>query len=299
MGISVVVSVEFIMLAISEGAVSSILINRVVTQQPHLAQIALPICVAYIIFPSRVHVKILSAISIVPLLGMIFFSQQRGLWVGVLFSVIVIGGFRYLFDQITIGRLIKYCLLVMLSFAILFGFFLLIDKLFFGSVFLTILSRLSTLSSLSTDASTNIRLGEIMRALDQWDNNVLTVIFGTGLGTSYESISIERAYPFSLDNAYAVVLWKMGLFGLIVFLMIYGSFYIRGFKIYLQSHNTQYKVIAASLMSGLAGLLVIALTNACIIRYRFIVIWVLIIAMIEIMYRDMLSSKTERHSHNK
>jgi hypothetical protein len=296
--ISVIVSFEYILLAFEESEMSSIFISRVVTQQPHLAQIAFPICVGYLIFTGSLKTKLFMLFAAILNLGMIFFSQQRGLWVGIVFSLILLGGFRYLFDDFTVLRLIKYFFLVVFIFLIILGIFYVVDNLFFGSVFLTILSRISTLSSLSTDASTNIRLLEIIRALKLWDNNVFTILFGTGLGSSYMSINIERTYHYSLDNSYAIILWKMGLLGLVVFLLIYIHFIIKGFKIFIKTNDAGKKIIVASILSGIGGLMVIALTNACLVRYRFIIIWAILLGVIEIFYRDLNLKKDDAGQNN-
>ena len=169
----------------------------------------------------------------------------------------------------------------------LFLLFVLIDKLFFGSIALTILSRVETLVSLSTDASTNIRLSEIIRALQVWDNNVFSMLFGTGLGSAYESIDATRPYNYSVDNSYIIVLWKMGFLGLILFLLLIFILYKHGLHIYSHTRNNEDQQLVAALLSGFGGLLVIALTNACIVRYRFIIIWALVFATIQVLYNRL------------
>jgi len=282
--ITIFVSIEYIMLAFSEATSGSILIKRVVTQQPHVAQISLPIFASYLFFPNAISKKILATIALIPLAGMIFFSQQRGLWVGITFSLILVGGFAFIKEQISLKKITKYITIILLIILILFLLFLIFDKLFFGSIFITFLSRVKTLSTLSADPSTNIRLAEIIRAFKQWDNNIVTVCFGTGLGAAYESVDLTRPNHFSVDNSYAFILWKMGIVGLIVFLLIIYSFFKKGLYVFKKSNNTEHRQIVAALMSGFGGLLIIALTNTCVARYRFIIIWSLIIAIIEIMY---------------
>ena len=47
-------------------------------------------------------------------------------------------------------------------------------------------------------------------------------------------------------------------------------------------------------MSGFAGLLLIGLTNSCLIRYRFVIIWAFVIAIIEILYWDVKNKNDEK-----
>ena len=286
-GITIVVSIQYIMLAFSESDASSVFITRVVTQQPHLAQLCFPLLLSNIMFPNTLKKRLWSLIGIIPMTGMIFFSQQRGLWVGICFSILLVGGFVFFREYFTISKLLKFVLMLIIISLALFLLFVLVDKLFFGSIGLTILSRIESLSSLSTDASTNIRLSEIIRALRIWDDNIFSILFGTGLGCSYESIDATRPYTYSVDNSYVIVLWKMGILGLTLFLVLLFLLYKNGLYIYRHTRNKEDKQLVAGLLSGFGGLLVIALTNACIVRYRFIVIWALVFATIQVLYNRL------------
>jgi hypothetical protein len=287
--ISITVSFEYILLAISEGSLSSILIKRVVTQQPHLAQLAIPILGSYLAFNGiNKFGKIIILLAMLPLAGMVFLSQQRGLWVGVTFSIVLLYGFTFVKDQISFGKVLKFFIVLLIVVSLIFSCLLILDKIFMGSVFLTLLSRVDTLVKLSVDLSANIRISEIKRALSQWDNNFINIFFGVGLGACYDSIDSNRTYTYSVDNSYAIILWKMGIIGLIIFLIILVLFFKKGLYIFIHSKNEQFRQISVSLMSGFAGLLLIGMTNSCLVRYRFIIIWALIIATIEVLYYKVI-----------
>ena len=291
--IAVAVSIEFTLLAFSEINPVSILVTRVVTQQPHLAQIGFPILASNILFYTNKWKKLFSVIGLLPVTCMIFFSQQRGLWVGIIFSLIVLGGFKFIKNKITLVQVFKYLMIILLIFASLVVILLLLDRFLFGSVLITVFSRMNTLTALSTDESLNIRLFEIIRALHQWDNNIFNILFGTGLGSHYGAVRIDRLNTVSLDNSFAYILWKMGIIGFILFMFIYIQFFIKGLFIYIHSKVLFHKQLIAAILSAIAGLCVIGLTNACLVRYRFIIFWALLLAIVELLYRQTKRGLTQ------
>lgn len=284
--ICVAVSIEFILLALSELDSSSILVKRIVTQQPHLAQVGLPMSVGYVLFSDRMHKKLLSILCGLLMAGMAFFSQQRGLWIGLFFSILLMGGFAFFRDRVTVVKILKYGLIICLGVALLIGSLFILDRLLFGSVLTTVLERFGTLTTLSTDASLKIRFAEITRALSQWDDSVVTVFFGSGMGASYEAIDIERSFSYSVDNSYMWIMWKMGIIGLAFFLGIIVNFYYKGIRIFNGTKVMKHRRVAAVLMSGMGGLLLIGMTNACLSNYRFIIIWALMLSAIEMLHRQ-------------
>lgn len=289
MAISVGVAFQFILLALSTGSTASLLIKRVSTQQPHLGQIAIPLFLSHALFAKPRFPRMLSLCALVPLAVMIFFSQQRGLWVGVIFSIAAVLSFWFFRHRFSARRALQFVVVAFLTLAAAIALILIMDRLFTGSIILTLLSRFSWVENLSMDESTNIRLSEIMRALGYWSQGPLTMLFGTGLGASYHSIDATRTSTFSVDNSYIPILWKLGYLGLFCYLAMMWAFVRRGLYVFRKSTNMRFKQVAAGLLSGMGGLAIIALTNACLVRYRFVVVWSLAMATIEILYRKCQS----------
>jgi hypothetical protein len=286
--IIVFASVEYIFLALSAGNIATLLVTRIVTQQPNLAQIAFPFLGSFLFFRSSGRARVLALTALLPIGGMMFLSQQRALWIGVLLAILLVNGFALGSQRVSPMRVMKYTSTFLGIVALILLAFYLLDRVFAGSVFLTLGTKLATLSALSVDESMNIRLSEIHRALAQWDDTVVTILFGTGLGSRFESVDVARTGTAIVDCSYVYILWKAGLAGLLSYLWIVCVFFKRGLYVFRNSLDERSKRTVAALMSGYAGLLVIGLTNTCLVRYRFIVIWAFMLATIEMLHSEVV-----------
>lgn len=287
------VSIQFIMLTLSEGSLSSIIVNRVVTQQPHLAQLGIPLFASYILFENSLYKKIVATFLMLPIFPMVFLCQQRALWVSIVCTTFALAGFAFFKDSFSLSKLVRFIILVLVLLGLTIGIILVLDKYITGSVILTASSRIQSLAALGLDESTNIRLSEIFRALGKWKSNPLTVLFGTGLGDNFESIDLSRTNTVSVDNSFIFILWKIGLFGLTAYLGVCFLFLKRGLYVFINASQEWQKRLAAALISGMSGLALIAFTNACLVNYRFIVFWALAIATIEVLYIGVRDEKTQ------
>jgi len=281
--ISVLVSFEYIYIAFREsGLTGGLLIKRVSTQQPHIAQITVPFLTSYYFFRRNKKRILLSSVLLIPLFLMVFFSQQRALWVGIFVSFIVLWYLSFIRQGVTLVNFFKFVLYLIMALAASLLSLLLIDKLFMGSSLLTLVTRLNTLLDLAHDASLAIRLGEISHTLFQWKRNI---ILGTGLGSWISPVVLYHIPENHVDNSYIFVLWKTGIVGLLLFISIYGIFLHRAFYLFRKTVNSEIQQIAAALIAGVTGLLIVAMTNTCIVYYRFIILWALVIGIIEVLYR--------------
>ncbi len=280
--LSVIVSFEYIYIAYREtGLGTGILIKRVSTQQPHLSQLAFPYLISFLLFKTDNTNKKLVIAAMIPNFMMIFFSQQRGLWVGILFSILLLWGLSFIRSGASIKNFIKFLFFLLIGVATIIGIGLLIDTFFLGSTLITMFERLSTLLELAKDASFLIRFSEIANALDQWK---LNPIFGTGFGATINPIILEHYSVNLVDNSYVVFLWKSGLIGLIIYILMILLFFVRGLYIFRQTRQIQVQRLVAALLSGFAGLAVVALTNSCLAYYRYNIFWAMTYATIELLY---------------
>jgi hypothetical protein len=280
--LSVIVSFEYIYIAYREtGLGTGILIKRVSTQQPHLSQLAFPYLIGFLLFKSENVKKKWVIAAMIPNFMMIFFSQQRGLWVGILFSTLLIWGLSFIRAGATFKNFIKFIFFLLLGVAAIVGIGLLIDTFFLGSTILTMFERLSTLLELAKDASFLIRFREITNALEQWKHYPL---IGTGFGATINPILLEHFSINLVDNSYVVFLWKSGLIGLIIYLFMMLLFFIRGLYVFKNTTQIAVQRLVASLLAGFAGLFVVALTNSCLAYYRYNIIWATTFATIELLY---------------
>ncbi len=269
-------SIQYIFFSLHNFDFSNIFITRVTTQQPHLAQISIPLLFSFGVFYKKIKYRILTALLIIPNFLMVLLSQQRALYIAIIFSILLVLIFYYFRKGFGIKKLVKFVLGAVGIIIFLFFILLLMDKYFNLHFFLTVFQRMDTLQNISADTSWKIRFSEIEIALQKWKENPL---IGKGLGATYPNIHKYRGH-FGLDNSYAYVLWKTGIFGLLLFLLIYINFFWSGIKVYWKMNSDFDKFLIAGLVSGMAGMLLIAITNRCIILYRFNIIWAIIIAII-------------------
>ena len=96
---------------------------------------------------------------------------------------------------------------------------------------------------------------------------------------------MEHISNDNVDNSFIVILWKMGLVGLGLYILILFHFFHRGLYLFKHSKDISTQRFIAALLSGFAGLIFIALTNSCLAFYRFNIIWALSFASIEIYYQ--------------
>ncbi len=286
---AVLVSIEYALLTFSQEGLADMIIRRVSTQQPHVAQLALPYFFGYFFFPYRWRHRLLALAAILILFAMVFLSQQRALWVTSVFSIFLFWGIGQIRKGVGIQQILRF-VAFFLSSLLLIGLILyLIDRFYAGSAMATFLWRISSFENLARDESLLIRITEIKRALAQWSNNIF---LGTGLGATIEPITIKHWSPYLVDNSYAYMLWKTGIIGLILFLAITLVPVFRGMRLFVRLKNANDAHLIGALISGWVGLLIIALTNTCLVRYFYIILWTFLFATLELLNEKMLHEKS-------
>ncbi|MFQ5687592.1 MAG: O-antigen ligase family protein [Candidatus Scalindua sp.] len=279
--ITIVVSIQYVLVFLSEFSIFEMGIKRITTRQPHLALIALPFIYSTILLSGKRINKIMAAIGIFPIVLMVVISQQRGLWLGVIFSLFVFLIFSILRTRIDLKRII-----------VLFCIFLIFIGLFVAAVILlnskikptstyTLGQRVESLQNLETDYSLFIRFVEIKRAWRQVGN---LSVFGAGIGKHITRFA-NQSYSNIVDNSYFYIYWKLGWVGVFSFLGIYFMFFRRCIQVLFKSNNKQAQIISLSAISAMSGLFLVALTNVSLVLYRFNLVWALVIASVEILYR--------------
>jgi len=275
-----IAAVQYIFLAFSYLDISSIFINRVTTQQPHLAQIAIPFLTGSIFFIKQKIYKLLSLLLLIPIFLMIIFSQQRALYVAIVLTLLISLFFIYTRQGFKLSKLLNFFLGFLLLLLLLIILLIVAQKYFNLQFILTVAERVETLQDVGSDESWRIRFGEISIALTKWKEHVF---IGSGLGSTYPNIFVGRKNT-GVDNSYAFILWKLGIWGLLSFLTIFITFFIQGVKIFWASTQDFEKLVISAIVAGMSGLMLIAVTNMSIIQYRFNMIWAISIAIIQHYY---------------
>lgn len=284
--ITVVVSVQYILVFISEFNILTIGARRITTQQPHLALIVLPFIYSTLLMSESRVQKLLAFLGMVPIILMVIISQQRGLWVAVIFSFLIFALFATLRSKITFRKIL---LLLVLFTAFTAGTIVLLQQRTQEASTEALSKRVETFTELETDQSLIARLLEIKIAFDQVGPFSL---FGRGLGAQITRVA-KLIYSNIVDNAYVYLYWKLGWTGLLTFLIVYFIFFRHCLKIIFHSENRFDQIIALSALSGMSGLCVVALTNVSLVLYRFNLVWALVLASVELIHRNVSKQEPE------
>jgi hypothetical protein len=279
--LAVAISIGYVALAISESGVAGALIKRVATQHPHVSLFSIPIFLSGIMFSSGRRGKVWAMIGLFVIFLMVFLSQQRALWLGIVASLLSVYAFYFLKEEITVPKTFKLAGMIAGLLLVLAVVGLLIDKIFMKSSMLTFFVRINTLMDLSSDVSWRIRMAEIHRALEQWRGNVF---LGTGLGSTINPVTIQHWSVDLVDNSFVVILWKMGLVGLTAYLLILLESFRLGLEVFRKSDSAEVKGLVAAILSGWIGLLLVAITNSCLVLYRYNLIWASSLATIRLLH---------------
>lgn len=277
----VIVSLEFVYGFLqTEGF---IIFRRIVGKNIHLALFGISYIGATIIYGSARGRKILFALILPAIILAVFASQQRSLWFGAVVVMLILAC-MYLYSRRrsilqNARKLAKIAVAVAMA-AITIA--ILVQKQ--TAVLMTIIARALIFlnpSLLRYDISWLIREREIAAAMHDLGGRLL---FGTGFGAAI--VSPDRHFILSApDNAYFYLIWKMGIVGLLCFIIIQYLFFKKCFIVLNRSNDTDERVFALTALLNTVGLMIVGFANTCITQYEYLIIWTAIIASIAIIAR--------------
>ena len=261
----------------------AILLQRVVTQNIHIMQFAIPYAGLTIIY-SQSPKRRTTCTLLLPIFTLaVIISQQRALLFTIVMTlfILLLIFMKVAYKSIKKRTKILWALLIIAIVAVPFIALEIMTK---ESLILTFLSRFYIFMNpinFARDTSWQIRWQEIIRVLPQIKENFL---LGAGIGAT--TISRHRMIlQITVDNSYLYILWKMGIIGLVSFLSIYYMAIKRCGLVLRRTKVTDEKIFAASVLFNIVGLLLIGITNASIAHYRFILVWLALVGSIELIAR--------------
>jgi len=281
---TIIVSLEFIY-GFSQTS-GFIFLKRIVARNIHLALFAIPYISATLIYGANRSRKVFFA-SILPIILLaVLFSQQRSLWLSVILTILILSIiFIYSRRNWIRNHLKTFFKFFIIGVLVIFIIFFIIQTQTKNKLLLTIIIRLFVFlnpSLLKIDISWLVREHEIAMALKDLGNQFL---FGSGFGASI--VSADRHFVLTApDNAYIYLLWKMGIVGLLSFIVIQFLFIKRCFLILRKTLNPDEKIFALTGLLNTFGLIIVGFANSCITQYEYLVIWMAIIAAIEVVSRQ-------------
>lgn len=280
---SFLISLQFIYaLAVYKG---SLFLTRIVSQHIHMAQFAIPYIGAIFLYSENRKKNLLCLFALPFIIAGVIISQQRALWFSI-FLTLLIFIFLILRKYRTIIVKNFHNLVVLIIVIVLLGISLttLIQRLSQGNIFLTVVTRASVFLSpqfLLQDESAQIRTNELKDTITENTDNFL---FGKGLG-DIRITQWRHTFQLTVDNSFVFLLWKMGIIGLFLFLLIYFILFRRLHYLSRMPLNNDERIVATTTFWNFIGMFIIALSNASLAHYRFIFVWTTMIALVEHIYR--------------
>jgi len=291
------VSLEYILLVIvSFQDIVSFVLYRFVTQQGQLTAAAFPI-LATLFFVSRKSSQKAAALVGMLLVGIqILLSQQRTLW-GVLAFEVLLYFTLYMFRNGFHARVWLRWFLIIVGAIAFFISMLFLGSFIFGVDLTFLLSRWQDVQSL-TDRSFLMRVYDAKRAMGLVGNRWLT---GLGIGAYLRVIPTSQLYYY-FDISYLVAYFKGGIPLVILLVSIYLAGLLRSFQVFRRAPRNTTRLYGAAIFTILVGQMLSGLTTVSMLYYRFIFVWVLLIAAAVVLYEqldeeeDVLSAKANRIS---
>lgn len=261
------------------------ILQRIVSRHIHLAQFAIPYIIITFIYSTSRRRKILFAHLLpFPILAIIF-SQQRSLYGCTALTILfLIGVFLYARRKWIKKNLIKFTYFIVATFVLMIITFVVLQLATSEKFLLTVYARFYVFLNvqyLGFDLSWRIRWREIQSIFQDFGDFWL---FGQGFGAS----SISRAryqLQLTVDNAYAYLIWKAGIVGLLSFLYMHFVFLKRGITTLRKKITSDERIFITTALVNTVGIMLIAISNSSIVHYRLMFVWAALFACTEIIAR--------------
>jgi len=264
---------------------SSFFLQRIVSIHIHIVQFAIPYILATLIYSTSQKRKIFFAVLLPVVLLGVFISQQRALYGSIGLSVLfLIGLFTYMRRTWIKNNIQRFALYSICSLSVTAVVFMILQAITEGKFLLTLYRRILVFSSFEQvryDMSWKIRWEEIVHVFKNFKEFWL---LGQGFGASF--ITRNRYWlTVTVDNAYAYVIWKTGIIGLMALIYVYYVFFKRCLSTMRKNITANERIFLTTALLNAVGMMLIAFTNCSIAQYRLIFVWMAIFACTEAIAR--------------
>ena len=258
---------------------------RFVSRQVHVFLLVIPFLISLMILDKNKIRKLASFVALIPIGLAVIISQTRGTWVSIIIAIILAALLSF-FANIKIPRRG----LSFISTALALGVVLWISLSFLGGSsqknMESVETRVESLTSLQGDHSL------LMRANSYW--TVYEKIkqrpwLGHGLGDTATYLFFgQYSTQTNVDSTYLTILWKMGIIGLIPFLVLYFLLLKRAFLIYRKEQDVFLKIFSIGILSAMTAFLILGTISPILITSRFNFLFAMLFAITEIVSRRKL-----------
>jgi len=256
---------------------------RFVSRQVHMFLLVTPFLISSMILDRNKLRKMVYFVILIPIGISVIISQTRGTWVSIGIAILL-ATFLSLFVRIEGQRKI-----LSFSFAIL----TLIIIVFFSLNLIGRMSkvkrefvetRVESLSNLQIDYSLAMRTNSYLIILKKIKQHLW---FGNGLGdTATYNFFGRYSTQNNVDSTYLTILWKMGIAGLVIFLILYFLLLKRIFFIYQKTQDIFLRIFSIGVISTFIAFLTLGTISPVLITYRFNFIFGVLFAITEILTKN-------------
>jgi len=247
--------------------------NRVLTRQTNLLLISLMTSMALLLFYKKLSFKekaFLITVSVLYILSIIIF-MQRSLWIAVAISLLSLSLIfilksdnkkKSIFVIITI-------LLIVISVSLL-----ILNRYNLNKNILS--KRVEVIENQDIkELSVFIRLlsyVEIIKKLEgKW-------IQGLAIGDEIKTTYLNRSVINIVDNSVLIILWKFGLFGILLFGLIFFHFFKQLFQLIKSDRNDIITIFSIIITTSIIGQIINGFACVIMILYHYNFIWAMFIA---------------------
>lgn len=264
---------------------------RFVSRQVHVFLLVIPFLISLMILDKNKIRKLACFVTLIPIGLAVIISQTRGTWVSIIIAILL-AALLSLFANIKIQR--RGLSFALTGFAL--GAILWLSLSFIGGISKknveSVETRVESLTSLQGDHSL------LMRANSYW--TVVQKIkqrpwLGHGLGdrATYRFFG-QYATQTNVDSTYLTILWKMGIIGLIPFLVLYLLLLKRAFLIYRREQDVLLKIFSIGILSAFTAFLILGTISPILITSRFNFLFAVLFAITEIVSRRKFQQQNEK-----
>lgn len=261
------------------GRFSILSMGRIVTGQIHILYLILAFMGSMIL--NLKQYRYCSILFFILLIPPILISQTRGTWAASIVAILVNIVLHLRVRKYPLGKFMAV-FLVMAGF--LFLSFFIAQSLLGMNMLSLVQARAETVMNWQQDTSLMMRAEMYHSA---WKEFLSSPFIGRGLGSLVHVHDWQ--YQLWIDSSYMVLMWKMGIIGLISYLAIMLVALNRSYQVFIKTEKSFYQWFSGGFFSAFSGFMVLGFISPVLLKYRFNIIWAILFACIEYMHMKVVT----------
>lgn len=262
----------------------SLPVIRFVSRQVHMFSLVSPFLISGMILDKNKIRRMIYLVILIPIGLSVIISQTRGTWFSILIAILL-AAFLSLFASTKGQRKILSFSFAILTLGIILSFSLNIIGRMSKAKIEFVETRVESLSNLQIDYSLAMRANSYLTVVDKIKKHPW---LGNGLGDSATYLFFgQYSTQYNVDSTYLTILWKMGIVGLIPFLILYCLLLKRAFLIYRKELDFFLKIFSIGMISAFTAFLILGTISPILITSRFNFLFAVLFAITEIRARKI------------